>query len=135
MPSEAFNTLIGTEMASDCDKILKAAAKKHGQNSAQNGSPSKPGKDLGYRDLSALLASDNDFMIFRRFGSINVRLLLRLQDSISVLKDKLERIECQLIESDATGVHNGTFREESCSQRTEILDELNTKAREYSKSS
>jgi hypothetical protein len=47
----------------------------------------KPSKEIGYRGLSAFLASDSGFLIFRRFDTLNARLLLYLQDQIVVLEE------------------------------------------------
>jgi hypothetical protein len=93
----------------------------------------KPWKSIGYRGFSAFLASDNDFLIFRRFGAINARLLLYLQDEICVLEKELEDLEDLHAQDDARDIHNGSFRHEELPARTKLLEALNVKVREYSK--
>lgn len=90
----------------------------------------KPWKEIGYRGFSAFLASDNDFLIFRRFGSLNARLLLYLQDEIAVLEQNLEQMETGYAVDGARDIHNGTFRHETLPKRTELLATLNTKVRQ-----
>jgi hypothetical protein len=92
----------------------------------------KPWKEIGYRGFSAFLASDNDFLIFRRFGAINARLLLYLQDEIAVLEEELEELEAECVAKNAEDIHNGSFRLEALPERTEILEALNMKVRQYS---
>ncbi|KAH8724700.1 hypothetical protein GQ44DRAFT_617498 [Phaeosphaeriaceae sp. PMI808] len=93
--------------------------------------PSKPWKKVGYRGFSAFLSSDNNFLIFRRFGSVNVRLLLYLQDEIAVLEKELEDLENFHAQDSATDIHNGSFRQEALPQRTKLLETLNVKVRQY----
>jgi hypothetical protein len=50
--------------------------------------PPKAWKKIGYRGFSAFLNLDNDLLIFRRFGKLNIRLLLYLQDEIAVLEER-----------------------------------------------
>jgi hypothetical protein len=95
---------------------------------------SKPWKEVGYRGFSAFLASDNDFLIFRRFGSVNARLLLYLQDEIAVLEKDLEELEDLHAQDSAVDIHNGSFRQDVLPARTRLLESLNVKVRQYSKS-
>lgn len=94
----------------------------------------KPWKEVGYRGFSAFLDSDNDFLIFRRFGSVNTRLLLYLQDQIAVLETELEDLEELHAHENAVDIHNGSFRQEALPKRTTILEALNIKVRQYSES-
>ena len=73
----------------------------------------KPWKTIGYRGFSAFLASDTDFLIFRRFGTLNARILLFLQDEITSLEEELERLELFHASPEAADVHNGSFRQEA----------------------
>jgi hypothetical protein len=94
---------------------------------------SKPWKEIGYRGFSAFIASDNDFLIFRRFGSLNARLLLYLQDQIAVLEEKLGKLEEHHMSDEAKNIHHGSFRQEELPERTELLEAIDKKVREYSK--
>jgi hypothetical protein len=95
-------------------------------------SQSKPWKEIGYRGFSAFLASDNEFLIFRRFGSLNTRLLLYAQDKIAVLEEALEALEANHAQEGAKDIHNGSFRQEALPERKTLLEELNIEVRQYS---
>jgi hypothetical protein len=95
----------------------------------------KPWKEIGYRGFSAFLASDNDFLVFRRFGAVNARLLLYLQDEIVILEQQLEELETLHAQDSAVDIHNGSFRQEALPQRRKLLDKLLVKVKEYSRSS
>ena len=53
----------------------------------------------GYPRLAAFLDSDENFMVYRRFGFIQSRLLLEKQDELRELEEKLDRLD--KIEADA----------------------------------
>ena len=57
-------------------------------------------KDFGFPKLSYFLDSDDAFMVYRRFGYVFSRLLLRKQDEIG-------RIESTLEAMDRTDLHEG----------------------------
>jgi hypothetical protein len=44
----------------------------------------------GYRSLSTFLDSDENFMVYRRFGYLHSRVLLRKQDKLRKLEDELD---------------------------------------------
>jgi hypothetical protein len=44
----------------------------------------------GYRSLSTFLDSDENFMLYRRFGYLHSRILLRKQDKLRKLEDELD---------------------------------------------
>ncbi|KAH7122524.1 hypothetical protein B0J11DRAFT_409503, partial [Dendryphion nanum] len=92
----------------------------------------KPWKYLGYRAYSEFLASDDTFLVFRKFGTLHARVLLVLQDEISQLEARLEDIDTQHSRKAAKDIHNGSFRREEISERTQILHEVHEKLKEYS---
>ena len=47
----------------------------------------------GYPNLAAFLDSDEGFMIYRRFGWLQSRLLLDKQEELRLLEIKLERLD------------------------------------------
>ncbi|KAI0811386.1 hypothetical protein GGR55DRAFT_678214 [Xylaria sp. FL0064] len=49
----------------------------------------QPWKYVGYRRYTEFISSDSDLLIFRRFGALNARVGLLLQDKISLLEQKL----------------------------------------------
>jgi len=56
-------------------------------------------KYRGYRSLSTFLDSDENFMLYRRFGYLHSRLLLRKQDKLRKLEAELDEFD----EEDANG--------------------------------
>jgi hypothetical protein len=72
-------------------------------------------------------------MIFRRFGALNARALLYLQDQITVLECELEAVEAENAVPLQTDVHNRTFREDKVPRRQELLEAILAKVKEYSK--
>ena len=47
----------------------------------------------GYAELSEFIASDNDFLVFRKFGALSARNLLYLQAEVQVLEGQLKRMD------------------------------------------
>jgi hypothetical protein len=111
---------------------MTASSQSSGATAADN-DQSKYWKEVGYRGFSTLLASDNDFLIFRRFGALNARLLLYLQDEIAVLEDELRRLEKEHADPAAKDIHNGSFRREVLPIRKALLESISKKVRDYSK--
>jgi hypothetical protein len=97
----------------------------------------EPWKYTGYKKYSWLLASDDDFLIFRRFGTLNARILLLLQDDLTVAEEKLKALDEQYSLKDAPRLHNGSFRIEQGEeeqQRRKLVLEIKDKVSEYSTS-
>jgi hypothetical protein len=53
-------------------------------------------RSMGYREYSSTLASDSDFLIFKRFGTSSARVLLALQDDVLRKEMALARIDDEL---------------------------------------
>src|SRR5438552_14157337 len=70
----------------------------------------KPWKYYGYRTFSQWTTSDNDLFVIRRFGSLNARVTLLLQDELSVLEERLDHLDSLHSRPDAGDIDNGTFR-------------------------
>lgn len=92
----------------------------------------------GYAQFSRWVASDKAWLITRRFGTINARIILLLQDNIVQLEDELNRLDEKYSQShrvmgDDNMAHNGSFRLESFSDRADVLDKLVTAVSKYSK--
>jgi hypothetical protein len=92
----------------------------------------KPWKYTGYRAFSQFIASDNDFFVLRRFGALNARVILALQDQLSKLEEDLEEIDKRCSELDAGDVNNGSFRQETQKDRRDVIWNIHRKLREYS---
>lgn len=92
----------------------------------------KPWKFEGYPAFSAWMASSNDFFLLRRFGQLNARVLLIMQDEIVVKEKELEAIDLQCqIGSDELG-DCSSLRYDPNPARRQILLELKTLLKEYS---
>ena len=73
----------------------------------------KPWKYIGYKVFSRWVASDPSFFVLRRFGTLNARVALSLQDEIAQLEEKLDYMDKMYSDRDIPDVHNGTFRNET----------------------
>jgi hypothetical protein len=97
----------------------------------------KPWKYVGYKVFSRWIASDPSFFVLRRFGTLNVRVALSLQDEIAQLEEKLDFMDKSYSSRDVDDAHNGTFREEPFNQKDDRQDlikkELPEKLAKYSK--
>jgi len=92
----------------------------------------KPWKYVGYRGYTEFLASENDFLIFRRFSTVSTRIALMLQHQVSVLEAKLDLLDVRYSKRDAVDVNNGSFRDDE-DDRLQVFEELRVKLLEYSK--
>jgi len=106
----------------------------HDPESDSRNTPERaPWKYFGYEIFSKWLATDSAFLIVRRFGALNARILLSMQDEIVQLEQELEDIEVVL--SDKTqdrSIKNGSFRSDPYPRRKEIVkDILPKKLAEY----
>lgn len=85
-------------------------------SSAEDVSPKeekeKPWKYVGYKVFSRWIASDPNFFVLRRFGTLNARVALSLQDEIAQLEEKLDYMDKHYSDRTTQDVHNGTFRDE-----------------------
>ena len=94
----------------------------------------KPWKYLGYHSFANFIASDADFFILRRFGALNARVLLGLQDQLSQLEERLNELEDHLRSKNGPNIHNGSFRQETQKERAQLLSLAQSILHDYSKS-
>lgn len=87
----------------------------------------------GLRSYSYFLDSDNEYMIFRKFGKLNARILLSLQDSIARDEEALKTMDDEYSRRDAPRSNNGSFREDIHGDRRALISALETKLHKYSK--
>ena len=75
------------------------------------------------------MASDDDFFVVRKFGTVCARVILMLQDRIVILTEELEKEdnECRQL-----GLDNGTLRHDPRPRRQQILEELAWRLEHYS---
>ncbi|KAF4636283.1 hypothetical protein G7Y89_g1791 [Cudoniella acicularis] len=105
-------------------------------------------RDKGYRSLSTFLDSDENFMLYRRFGYLHSRILLRIQDQLRELERELDAYD----KADADDAEKGSeqsrkllmsrdadeaagrkeqIEEPGIRTRTEILDDIERKLEKY----
>ncbi|KAI0539624.1 hypothetical protein GGR58DRAFT_463552 [Xylaria digitata] len=92
----------------------------------------QPWKYVGYRRYSELLSSDSDLLIFRRFGALNARVGLLLQDKISLLEEKLVDMDKEYSRRDADPINNGSLRDD-IDERSALLNEVAYHLDKYNK--
>jgi hypothetical protein len=92
----------------------------------------KPWKYIGYRGFTTFLDSDDNFLVFRRYGILNTRLLLYLQDKIAVAEKELEDIDIRFAKKETGNVNNGSFRQEMIGERARVLEQIHDLIKEYS---
>lgn len=91
-----------------------------------------PWKYVGYRRYTEFISSDSDLLIFRRFGTLNARVGLLLQDKVSVLEQKLMALDREFSRRDADLINNGTLRD-YMEEREVLLNEIDYHLERYSK--
>lgn len=90
----------------------------------------------GIPQLSFLLDSDKAFWLFRRFGPLSTRVLLHRQIELTILKDKIDKL-------DKTEAQPGVMRSRLASvqykqndwsnEHKKLIDEAETKLNNYCK--
>jgi hypothetical protein len=94
-----------------------------------------PWKYLGYRVFSRWASSEKAFLIVRQFSTLNARIILSLQDDISLLEEQLDVIERSLsrYSNDANeDHHNGSIRRDFHVDRKIILEKIYLALEKYS---
>lgn len=94
--------------------------------------PNKPWKYVGYKDYSRVIGLDANFFYVRQFRTLNVRIILAMQDQITELEEQLDRLDNDLSQTSAPDIHNGSFRRETSHQRLELIWTIQRRLKEYS---
>ena len=81
----------------------------------------------GYPRFSALIAADGTFFICRRFLNLRSRLLLHRQDKLSLLEQKLERIDSEETEN----LFARSCRYDKNVERSAVLSDINSALADY----
>jgi hypothetical protein len=92
----------------------------------------KPWKYLGWSAFARFAASDDDFLVLRRFDVASTRVLLAMQDNISFLEESLYQVDRACIDAANPDLNNGSFREEHGSDRSKTIADLRLALLEYS---
>lgn len=77
----------------------------------------KPWKYIGYQGFSEWMASDDDFFIIRRFGSLAARVILSLQWRITKLENELCRLDSARGLEANDDLDNGSFEKDDDKRR------------------
>ena len=90
-------------------------------------------KFVGYPGFSNLMASSNDCFAVRRFGALNIRVLLRLQNEIVIKERALSAIDESSKGQFEDGERGcGSFRLDADGARAELLDDIAVLLKDYS---
>lgn len=100
----------------------------------QTSSPIKRWQSIGYPVFAELIASDDELFLLRRFGTLNARIILKLQDDICRLEAGLKKLDEEYRKA-TEPVNNGSFRRDLKQDRKVLLEMIKEKLKEYSVSS
>lgn len=96
-----------------------------GKGNSLDQETTNPRKHIGYRVFSRLVASDQAFFVLRKFGTLNARVALALQDKIVQLEEELNEHDNynsgQEVPDDYS---NASLRGDDDSRRDKIVQEL-----------
>lgn len=92
----------------------------------------RPWKYLGWPAFARFAAFDDDLLVLRRFDVASTRVLLAMQDSVSVLEERLHALDQEHSSLGSPHLNNGSFREEHSKQRKEVMRDLRSELLEYS---
>lgn len=86
----------------------------------------------GYPRLAAFLDSDDNFMIYRRFGYLQSRLLLEKQEHLRQLEEELENLDEEDREAESRNlITMENYDTEQYKQRRELMQRIGCQFREY----
>ncbi len=100
-------------------------------------------KFKGYPALARWMGASEDFFLIRRFGDLNARILLAMQDDIMQLEERLQTIDKRYedaffdkaTQKPLTPSRNDTLRCDPDPERRQILGKLRPMLKEYSMTS
>ncbi|KAI1750238.1 hypothetical protein F4782DRAFT_509773 [Xylaria castorea] len=92
----------------------------------------QPWKYVGYKRYTEFISSDGDLLIFRRFGTLNARICLLLQDKVSLLEQKLMNLDKEFSRREADPINNGSLRDD-IEERETLLKEIAYHLDKYNK--
>jgi len=88
-------------------------------------------KYAGYKRFSRVVGYTPSFFVVRQFRTLNVRVILAMQDRLSELENNINALDDVLSRPTAPKVHNGRFRNDQKS-RLDLLEDIQKKLKEYS---
>ena len=81
----------------------------------------------GYPRFCALIDAHPALNVFRRFSKLRVRVILRKQDTLSVLEQQLETLDRQ----ETTSLFLASNRLDGNTERQTVLDDIETALQDY----
>lgn len=89
----------------------------------------------GYPSLAAFLDSDENFMLYRRFGYLQSHIILHKQDELRALEEKLDILDQQDDADSETQkyLQSRDLDDKSQRPRKALLETIETKFKEYGK--
>jgi hypothetical protein len=87
----------------------------------------------GYPHLAALVDSDASFMLYRRFGYLQARVLLDKQAELRELERDLEDLDSDHAETNPLWLRSRELDNVECERHKSLLREIEQKYKEYSK--
>ncbi|KAK0615704.1 hypothetical protein B0T17DRAFT_510287 [Bombardia bombarda] len=91
----------------------------------------KSWKYIGYRHFSRFMSLHENFGQVRLFRTLNSRVLLAMQDYISELETKLDKMEDEMSKVSGPDLHNGSFRQETSAERMKLIWEIQKRLKAY----
>ncbi|KAF2100566.1 hypothetical protein NA57DRAFT_74171 [Rhizodiscina lignyota] len=89
----------------------------------------------GYPKLSAFINSDDSFRVYRRFGTLRVRLILHCQAELNALEKKLNEIDKEDAKDEKTAFRIQSISydkdDETSTVRERLINEIGQKLKEY----
>jgi hypothetical protein len=87
----------------------------------------------GYPQTAAFLDSDENFMLYRRFGYLQSRIILHKQDELRALEERLDRLDQKDDEDEKTKryLKSRDLDDKRNGPRRELLETIETKFKEY----
>ena len=104
------------------------------QNLTQEDFDKKPWKYIGYKGYSEFLASESNFLVFKRFNTADTRIALVLQDRVSELTERLKEVDEKYSDKSAKDVNSSSLRRDQPDRKL-LLQELHEALVKYSQSS
>lgn len=88
---------------------------------------------LGYPRLAAFLDSDENFMVFRRFGYLQARLLLEKQDELRLLEEELDGLDARMHAKRPADLITRDLRAATRAPRKDLIEKIENTFCEYGK--
>lgn len=88
----------------------------------------------GYPRLAAVVNSDENFMLYRRFGVLQARILLNKQDHLRDMEERLEAMDDHDDERDCRALESREYDDAKYKSRKKLLHNIELAFEEYGKS-